>query len=319
MSERLELWQKSVDRFEINPDSPIGTFLKSDILEHILVLRRIYLNARDSVILNSVDQEKRFLMINTYGSRPDAGEDIEEVHPLVDFFKPRGSVYAALEVYLDENGKPIFERVIQSDRSRVPSPSVLIRGRVRNTQFVICQKVTYPHDWEQFYQRIPFKFGFKVVDPDSADELVRFATYYTCPSWNEDSYHCGEESSGELTQIKFSSVFGELEETKEGEEIQKPRKIFKNIEYTDEFGSFRIFSNVDSLVRRSYVSGKEWSSLLVLLASLPSSEDYKVLFEFTFPQRVDIKLWDTMMLDRNIDWRELIDKIPITFHTKVDR
>lgn len=303
--EKLELWQKSVNRFEINPKSHIGIFLRSDTVKRILTSGTLSY-APNFVILSTIDQGKGYLKIDTYGSNPDAGEDIKEVDPLVAFFQPRDPEYRVLEFYLDENGSPIFERAIQSDRSRVPSPSVFIRGRVRNTQYVICQEVTYPHDWEQFYQREPFKFGLKVVDPNSANELVRFATYYTCPSWTEDSYHCRAESSGELTQIKLSCVFGKLEKPEEGEVIQKPRRIFKTSEYRDEFGSFRTVSNVDSLVRRSCVRGGKWLSLSL------ESGDPRQQFEFGFPQWVDVKLWDTMALDRNIDWRELISMIPIT-------
>lgn len=145
----LEVWRASVDKFNIPSGSPIDSFLKSQE-EAILKGKReyrFYSSIRDTtVILNGIDLDKDYVLINVYGPRPDENvKNPSESDPLVDFFLPaRDHLYRWIDYYIDNSGRPQYERVIESDRNRVPSPSFCITGRFGDCKYTINQNPTFP-------------------------------------------------------------------------------------------------------------------------------------------------------------------------------
>lgn len=299
----LEVWQASVDKFNIPSGSPIDQFLKSQE-EAILKGRAEYHSFISSenpiIILNGIDLDKGYVLINVYGPRPD--ENVKsESDPLIDFFMTaRDHFYRWVDFYIDESGQPQYKRSIESDRNRVPSPSFRITGRFGDCEYKIDQNPTFPDDfaWQSGYDRNNLRVSLEKSNLDGTVQ-AELSAFYKAPNWSENRYHVyGDEEpeTGRLQKVEFSSQFGHKRVSKYYEGLfPDMRESF----FIDSLGRFGLSSDCTAEVTRlnesySLTSRDGWS---------PDNIRCK------FPSQIDLIQYEKVALERNSDWRRLIFEI----------
>lgn len=304
---RLEIWQASVDRFNIPAGSPVDSFLKSQeeaILGMTPEYSRFMSSGRGDItaILNGVDLDKGYVLINVYGPRPDENvQNPSERDPLVDFFMTaRDHFYRWMDYYIDQNGEPQYQRVIQSDPNRVPSPSFWMAGRFGECSYTIDQNPTFPDDfaWQFGYERNDFRVSLGKLNPDGTRQ-AQFSAFYKAPNWSEGEYHRvgGKQSEiGNLQSLEFTSQFGHKRTSKYVEGLfPDMRESF----FEDSLGRFRLIS--DCTVEIARLNGA---------CSLTSREPgFPHDFRCKFPSQFDVIPYEKAALERNSDWRRLVYEV----------
>lgn len=301
----LEVWQASVDKFNIPSGSPVDSFLKS---QGEVILKRQF-TGDATVILNGIDLDKGYVLINVYGPRPDENvKNPSESNPLVDFFMTaRDHYYRWIDYYIDKSGKPQYKRVIKSDRNRVPSPSFEITGRFGDCEYIIDQNPTFPDDfaWQFGYDRNDFKVSLEKLNPDGVIQ-AQFSAFYKAPNWSENRYHVwrGEPEIGNLQGVEFSSQSGH-EKTDRYDRGLSPD--MKRSFFEDSLGRFSLVS--DCTVEITRLNGS--CSLTSQEAGFPNN------FRCTCPSHIDIIQYEQVALERNADWRRLVYEASDSFTIEI--
>lgn len=310
---RLEIWRASVNRFNIPAGSPVDSFLKSQeeaISKMTPEYSRFMSSGRGDIttILNGVDLDKGYVLINVYGPRPyENVQNPSERDPLVDFFMTaRDHFYRWMDYYIDQNGESQYQRSVQSDRNRVPSPSFGIAGRFGECSYIIDQNPTFPDDfaWQFGYERNDFRVSLERLNPDGGTRQAQFSAFYKAPNWSESRYHVrgGQAEIGNLQEVEFSSQFGH-KRAGMNKYFEGLYPDMKSSIYEDSLGRFRLKS--DCTVEITRLNGA---------CSLTSREPgFPHDFRCKFPSQFDVIPYEKAALERNSDWRRLVYEVSGSF------
>lgn len=311
-----EQWRQYIEDNNIPEESPIRNFLNlfarnnlgnfdKDLKSHVSTrFEEDY-----AVLLSDVKPEENYIAVRTF-KKDDNGERYEMPHlesaweALVQQLQMANTdpFYQTFEYYLDREGFPVYERIIQSDQNRVPSPSFFLRRRSGNIDHIIDQNPTFPDDAETVYERNPLILSTRLLDEDMT-EIAVIKVGYHAPGWSDrNNYTVPDPEDGKLARVDFNSIFGAHVTTRWSKE---PVPDLKWYSITLPYGIIFLQSESDSKLEFEPTDKGYIVTMLI-----PGKSH---VFKSVVPYDIDVYSIDTLGLRMGKDWKKLTDDITIPF------